>query len=284
MYVSLFSLFWALNILVSRWAIAQGVHPLTLTFQMSLLTIFFLLLYLVAIKSRKIFSGSTSSKVGVIISSLIAGGLANVIGYQGLALSTATNYGFLVKLATVFTIIFAFFFLGEPLSKKKWFFVLVSILGAYFLSTRGNLLTPHMGDILIILSAVGYSSATIIVRKVLKRDMDPDIVSLYRAVFGIVPAFLAVLLFAKPLFSLQFAFPLVLAALTNSLLYIYLNKTLQVASASYMTLMSMSVPVIVAVVAVPLFGDQLNTWQWIGAFLIVVGGIATQTTRVAHHD
>lgn len=282
-YVSLFSLFWAFNILASRYVLQRGIHPLTLSAQSLLLSSVMLLAY-VFFQRKGILTASRRSITGAIVSGIVGGGLAGIVSSYGLQLSTAINFGFLIKTATAFTVLLAFLFLKESLSKPKLFFVLTILVGAYLLSTAGALIVPHVGDIFILLAASGYAGAAVINRKIIKKDIDPDAVSLFRALMGFIVAAPVAFLFTGSIFNTTLFKPVLVVALFQTLLYIYLNKTLSIASASYMTMMSSITPVVVTLFAIPLFGERLTLIQSVGAVLILLGGIATQMTKVANHS
>lgn len=283
LYVSLFSLFWALNILLNRYVLLQGVHPLVLSAETLLLSSLTLLGYFAFTHGKKVFQGSKRSKMGIVISGAVGGGLSGIVASYGLQLSTSINFGFLIKTTAAFTVLLAFLFLKEPLSKAKMFFIILLLFGAYLLSTGGQIITPHLGDILIVAAALCYSTAAVINRKIITKDIHPDLVSFFRAAMGFVVVAPFAFITANSIFSSTHFAPIFLTSLSQTLLFIYLNKTLSVASASYMTMMSMMVPAIVAIVAVPVFRENLNLPQIIGAGLILLSGVAMEKMKVAHH-
>lgn len=283
-YVSLFSVFWAFAILGQKYVIKNGYDPLTLAPTTLLLSTLMLGVYLILSKTYQIKNTSTKSIFGVIVSGIIGGGLANFASIYGLKFTTSLNAGFILKTSTAFTVLFAYLLLKEPISKLKFVLVLVLLAGAYLLSTGGNSITPHSGDLYLIFAAIGFAFASVLNRLYIKRDIHPDLVSFFRALFGTVITSGIVLVLGHPLFSFDM-FPIVLIiSFFQAGVYIYLNKTLSVASASYMTMVSMATPVVVALFAIPLFGESLNTLQWCGAFLIIFSGIMTQVKRVVDHD
>jgi drug/metabolite transporter (DMT)-like permease len=284
LYVSLFSLFWAINILLSRYVLLRGINPLVLASSSLFFTVIILLTYFFTTSQKEVFLSSKKSRNGALISGVIGGGLAGLVAGFGLQLSTSINYGFLIKTATAFTIIFAAGFLKEPLPKKKMFFVILMLLGAYLLSTKGQSLTPHIGDIFILLAAASYSGAAVINRSILKKDINPNAVSFYRALMGFIVVAPVAFFSTGSVLSSTILFPIFLVSVSQALLYIYLNKTLAVASASYMTMLSMSVPVLVAIFAIPFFKETMSSIQIVGAILIVAGGILTEKTKIADHE
>ena len=60
-------------------------------------------------------------------------------------------------------------------------------------------------------------------------------------------------------------------------------RTLKIASASYMTMMSSLTPVLVAILAIVFLKETLVPIQWIGVFLISISGISTQLLKIEKH-
>jgi len=75
--------------------------------------------------------------------------------------------------------------------------------------------------------------------------------------------------------------PIVLVGLTQGFLLIFLNQSFRVASTSYTTMLSMMTPVFVALMAYPLLGEKLILIQWLGAIMIILGGVLTQIKQAA---
>jgi drug/metabolite transporter (DMT)-like permease len=63
--------------------------------------------------------------------------------------------------------------------------------------------------------------------------------------------------------------------------WFYLNRTLKVATASYMTLMSMVTPVLVGILALSFLGETLVWVQGVGAVLIILSGTAISFSDIA---
>ncbi len=282
-YVSLFSLFWSVNIILTRVILQRGVHPIQLSFQTLVGSAVMLLIFLLISNPKSLTQGSKRSIWGAIISGAIGGGLANIVSNIGLNLSAAANFGFLIKTTTAFIVILAYFFLKEPLNKLKVGLVIAMLFGSYLISTKGGLLVPKIGDVFILLGAFGFGAATVINRAVLKKDILPNVVSFYRAAVGMVVSLIFLLITDGVSINLEIIHLIIFSSALQALVYIYLNKTLAVASASYLTIMSMSVPVVVLGMSVLFLGESFILPQIIGAILIVGGGILTQKTKVADH-
>ncbi|NCQ65748.1 MAG: hypothetical protein COZ34_05245 [Candidatus Pacebacteria bacterium CG_4_10_14_3_um_filter_34_15] len=284
-YVSLFSISWSLNIILTRIILQRGIDPIQLAFQTLVGSTIFLAIFLLATNPKSLISGSKKSIFGAIISGVIGGGLANIVSNIGLNLSTAANYGFLIKTSTAFVVLLAYLFLKESLSRLKVILVATMLLGSYLISTKGKLILPQIGDIFILLGALGFAVATIINKAVIKKDILPNVVSFYRALMGAIVSVLFLVVTKNMIsFNTELLFLIILSSFLQSLIYVYLNKTLSVASASYTTIMSMAVPVIVLLISVIFLKELFILPQIIGAILIIGAGIMTQKTKVAHHD
>ena len=72
------------------------------------------------------------------------------------------------------------------------------------------------------------------------------------------------------------------SGLSLALAWIYLNRTLKVATASYMTLMSMVTPVIVGLLALVFLGESLVWVQVVGAGMILASGVVIYFSDIAY--
>ena len=64
--------------------------------------------------------------------------------------------------------------------------------------------------------------------------------------------------------------------------WIYLYRTLHIATASYMTLMSMATPIIVSVLAIVILDEGLVLIQVIGAGMIILAGVVIYLSDIAY--
>jgi len=285
--VSLFSLFWALQILVSKLAFISGAHPVTFTLQAATVALVVLGLAFLPHYWRQLARLPRSVWGSLLLANAIHFGLGGFFSNSGMALTSAINAGFLVKFALVTTILLAWIFLREALTHTKILVVAMMILGGYLISTKGQSLVPQLGDVLIILACLSWSTGNILVKKALNQQaVSGDLISLLRPVSGIPVLLLFVWL--SPLYpgAVQSVFQInygdwslfwhiLGSGIFTALLWTFLNRTLQVATASYMTMMSMMTPVLVSALAVWLLREQLLWVQVFGGALTIVAGIIT---------
>jgi len=222
------------------------------------------------------------------LANAVQSGLGTSLSIIGIALTDAINAGFLVKLSTVTTTLFAWLFLKEKMSWLKAIVIVAMLSGAYLLTTKGQTLYPQVGDLYILGACVWWSLGNVFVRKILQtQSINPDVVTLQKPAAGL-PVYLGLVaisvFFPEWLGGLsqvltwgKISLNILPYALTSGiclgLAWIFLYRTLKVSTASYMTLMSMVTPVIVSALAIGILGEVLVWVQVIGAGMILLSGM-----------
>jgi drug/metabolite transporter (DMT)-like permease len=297
--VMMFSLFWALQIFVSKLGFAAGAD--VLPFQVLMVTVALAtLVALIAGRSWPQLMGLYRERRDIFwklfAANVLQAGLGTSLSIIGIAQTEAINAGFLVKLATVSTIVFAWLMLKEPISASKVMVVVVMLSGAFLLTTKGQRLLPRAGDLFILGACVCWSLGNVMVRKVLKTErVEADAVTMQKPMASL-PVFLALAGISvysawmpgglkEVLRCCSFApayWPYVAGAgVCLGLTWIYLYRTLHVATASYMTLMSMATPVFVSVLAMAFLGERLAWIQAIGGGMILLSGVGIYFSDMA---
>ena len=296
----MFSTFWAFQIFFAKLGFIAGA--MVIPFQVLMLTsAMATLVVLILPKSgpdlRKLFKNHPKIFWKLFLANTLQAGLGTCLSIIGIALTDAINAGFLVKLATVTTILFAWLLLNENMSRMKLAIMFVMLFGAYLLTTKGQSLLPRIGDLFILSACVCWSLGNVMVRKILRtQTVQADVVTMQKP-FASLPVFMM-------LFGISFYFPQLLGELNGvlkcctfsavyipyalgsgvflALAWIYLYRTLHIATASYMTLMSMATPIIVSVLAMVFLNEQLAWIQIIGAGMIILAGVAIYVSDFAY--
>ena len=290
--VLLFSVFWALQIFVGKLAFSEGADPVCFTIQSGVVAFFVLTVYVLPRKIQEIKSTPKGIIGRLMLANAVHFGLGIFFCNAGTALTTAINVGFLVKFGVVTTTFLAWIFIKEKITLPKITSVLTMLLGGFLISTKGELIIPHLGDILIILACLCWSTANVMVRKILRDStVSDEIVSFLRPVAGV--PLLVCFVFLSPLypepirkvfedniFEIISPFFVAVNGLFLALMFLYLNKTLKVASASYMAMMSMATPVIVSILAMVFLRESIQFVQLVGAFLIISSGAVTHYLQI----
>jgi drug/metabolite transporter (DMT)-like permease len=295
----MFSGCWALQIFVTKLGFNAGAQ--VLPFQtLSIVTAILILAILILPKYGAEFGNFIKRQPPLFWKLFFANGIQSGLGtclsIIGISLTEAINAGFLVKLATVSTILFSWLILKERLTVIKILMVITMLSGAYMLTTKGQVLLPRIGDLFILAACVCWSLGNVLVRKFLKTEpIKVDIVTFQKPIAGL-PVILAlvgvsiwnpefffgnqsVLSCCNPsLSSLPFALG---NGICLAMTWTYLNRTLKVSTASYMTMMSMVTPVIVSVLAMVFLHETLAWIQVAGAGMIILSGVVTYFSGVA---
>ncbi len=298
--VLMFSAFWAVQIFVAKLGFLAGA--MILPFQIVLIltataTLALLLLPKSGQKLGQLFKYRPDLFWKLFLANGIQAGLGTSLSIVGIALTDAINAGFLVKLATVTTIFFAWILLKEKLSGLKVAVVIMMLLGAYLLTTKGQSILPRVGDFFIIGACVCWSLGNVMVRKFMKsQTVNADVVTMQKPVAGL-PVFLTLIavsvFFPDLLGNLDellkcCSFPPIFipyaigSGICLAMAWIYLYRTLHIATASYMTLMSMVTPIIVSALALIFLDERLILIQIVGAGLIVLSGMAIYFSDIAY--
>lgn len=294
----MFSLFWAFQIFFAKLGFVAGAN--VLPFQVGMVVAaLFTLVVLILPKSgpelRKLYKFHPSIFWRLYFANILQAGLGTCLSIIGIALTDAINAGFLVKLATITTILFAWLILNENISGLKVIIVFVMLFGAYLLTTKGQTLLPKVGDLIILGACVCWSLGNVMVRKILiTQRVNADVVTMQKPMAGLpVVLLLAGISVYSP--SLPGSLKVVLnccsfapaylpyvagAGLCLGLAWIYLYRTLHVATASYMTLMSMATPIIVSLLAIIFLKERLVWIQIIGAGMIILAGVTIYVSDI----
>lgn len=280
LYVSLYSISWAISIIIARFVLKTGFSPLFLTLEQNFFASIFLL-PIFLIQQKTLSHTSKKSLFGAVLAGILGSGLAVLLSQYGLRLSTSINYSFLIMTSTVFAVIIARFLLKEFITPLKFIFLTMMMIGAFLLSTKGQSLILHSGDIYILIAASIFGLTANISRMIIKKDIQPNIVSFIRVLTAWIFIGSFLFLTGNSLAALRLTLPIVLVGLTQGFLLIFLNQSFLVASTSYTTMLSMMTPVFVALMAYPLLGEKLILIQWLGAIMIILGGVLTQIKQAA---
>lgn len=279
LYVILFSLFWAIDVIISKLAFLKGAQPFVFSYQSFALSAIFLFFYMAFFlkKSKKPMIHSKDIFL-MLFFGVIANGVGQIAGVTGLNLSTASNYGFLIKTTVVFVMLLSFFFLKEKISLKKLFFLALLLSGAYLISTKGTALVPHIGDLFIIIAALGYALVTVFSKKIIHRN-SPEYLSFYRVIGGGLAMLIVSIAMRLEFFDFTYIYYVVADSIAVSLLYIFLYKAIEIKSASYFSMVSMLFSVIVAIFSYFVFGEMMKPVQIIGGILIIGSVIMIEKTK-----
>lgn len=279
LYSLIFSVSWAFNIFFRKIALNQGVEPLPFLLTSSFVSVILLSLYVALLKRGKltVFRTMPIAKLVVLMGLLV--GAAWVFDTLGLSATSSINYSFILKTGFIFSIIFGLVFFREKITKTKLWLILVFGIGSYLITLQGSSFVPAAGDTLVILAALFYSGSTV-AQKFLTKKVDPEVVGWAR----VSSAFLILFVWMSIIGSMNFTFEsptyILLAGILLSFTTVFINKALSVSSVSYLTMMTMTVPVISTILGLLFLKETMNIYEVLGGFLIVCGGIVVNKLKI----
>ena len=211
---------------------------------------------------------------------LIGGGLAFLLFFSGLKLTTSGRAAFLQKTLPLYVTIFAFLFLKEKISKKQITALLLMVIGTVILSsaeiTPSELWSnPHFGDVLVVAATVLWAVENTISRKAMILGENNFIVSFGRMFFGALFLFGIAIIYSKIylIFSvtvIQWLYILISTAVlfVYVLTYYWSLKHINVSKAS--TILSFS-PVITMLLGMFFLNEPVILIQVAGFAAILLG-------------
>ena len=219
-------------------------------------------------------------------------GIGGTLYIFGVSMTNAINAGFLVKFSVVTTTFLAWILLGEKMSGRKLASLAALLVGAYLLTTQGKRLLPHIGDLFILGACLAWSVGNVLIRKGLRdTSASASLVSYLKPLAGL-PIFILLVAGMQQIpalqnerllfegFSLSSAKYAALAGVLLALTWMYLNKSLKIATASYVTMLSTATPVFVTILAVSFLHERLSLLQGIGGGIIILAGISVSFSDI----
>ncbi len=276
-YVIFFSIAWAIQTTINKYALNQGIEPLSFSYQTIFGAAIICLVLLLLSKSK--FQVKKKHFPRLVSIGVLGSGLGTLLTFYGLKYSVSVNYGFLVKTTVFFSIVLAAIFLKEKITRQKILFMTILIVGAYLVSTGGATYIPHWGDLIIILTAFTYSTVNIISKPLLK-EIDADIVTFFRVLIGGIVILLFVPFLVSNYLVVESWFLVIIRSIFLFFTLYFLNKGIQLTTISYITLMSMMYSVFVLILGYFILNETMNFVQIIGAALIILSVIKISTSKV----
>jgi drug/metabolite transporter (DMT)-like permease len=295
--ILIFSFFWALYILQSRAAFAAGarVVPFQIEAGLSALAVFSLAMIPNGLLSemRDLRRDAPAAFWKLALANGIHYGIGGTFYVLGISMTSAINAGFLVKFAVVTTTFLAWILLGERMSRQKLAGIFALLLGAYLLTTQGKQIVPQRGDLLILGACFAWSTGNVLVRQGLRdTSASPALASYLKPLFGL-PVFVLLVALARQIPALtsdRLAFSgfdwghakyAILAGIFLALTWMYLNKSLKITTASYVTMLSTATPVFVAILAAVFLHERMTLPQLIGGGIILLSGSSVSFSDIS---
>ena len=290
LYTLLFVLFWALEIIATKFTLLAGTSVPAMILQTSFFALLFLLVWVLPSEGRKLrelLATDRRTFWRIVIANSCHYTLGTILYCTGISLTTATNAGFLFGLGPIFSTLFARILLHELIPTKRILALSLLLIGAYTLSTEFRTLIPQPGDILIILAVVAWTLGNVLMRRAIRdTKISGDIVSLLKPAAGL-PVFLFIALLSRvfsiepvsalsgPIFQPEMLGYTLVCGVLSALIWIFLYRALKLQEAAYVSILGMATPVLVLLLANIVLGEVGTPLKISGGTMIVVAGIFT---------
>jgi len=268
------------SIFVRKIALIKDVPPITLMVQFILIAFIVLSINLLLFQ-RKNLKKIRSIKYKEWKNIFFAGGalfFAYFISTCGLGFTTSINYSFLNKSNLIFIPLLAFFFLQEKINKEKIFLIFIFFIGVFLVTTSGQFIIPHFGDLLVIIATFFFSSFNIINKNLLK-IIEPEIASWGITSFAALLALIFSFVLKINIFSSVEILLVFLSGLIEGLAILFINKTIQITSMTYYAMMITFTPLINLILGILFLNEMINFIQLIGGIILIISGIMVQRLR-----
>jgi len=275
-YVILFSLFWALDVVLQKYVFSNGAQLFSYSYQMFFIAF---VLFVVCVSIKKKYSFTRKDVIYMFAVGAVIASIAKILAATGINLSLASNYGFIIKTAVVFVVIFSYFWLKEKVTWKKIGMLVLLMFGAYLISTRGEGYSPLLGDIFTLGAAAALACASVLSKKLMHRN-SAEYFSLFRSVGSALSLFVLSLLIYQDPVQVEFIPFSLLGGILAFFTILFLYKTLEVASVTYLSMMSMMFSVMVAVLSFFLLGEVMNSVQMLGGAIIIGSVVMIEKFRL----
>jgi len=211
---------------------------------------------------------------------IVGGGIAFLLFFNGLQLTTAGRAGFLHKTLPLYATVLAFLFLKEKIGMRQGLALLIMLAGlaVMVLSSipAGELwANPQLGDGLVIAATVLWAIENVVAKKAMLKGESNFVVSFSRMFFGGVLLFGIVLFMGNfdsilRLSGTQWIYVLASSALlfTYVLTFYWSIKYINVSKATTILLLA---PVITLILGSMVLHEPAPAWQIVGSALILIG-------------
>lgn len=209
--------------------------------------------------------------------------LGTALTYVGLHLTTAINASLIQASAPVMVAVASAAFLKEPLRPTNWAGVFASVLGVLLIvsgGVPGRLLQGsfHTGDLVLIVSQVGWSAYTIYGRTVLRR-YSPAVATTYAYIVAallLVPISLVEAPLAPILDASALTWAIILfQALLGGLAHVWYYAAIRAVGASRSVVFMNLSPLVGVLLATLLLGEALQPGHLAGGAVVLLGVFLT---------
>jgi len=210
----------------------------------------------------------------------IGGGIAFLLFFSGLKMTTSGRAAFLHKTLPLYVTLFAFLFLKEKIGKKQILALIFMLAGTVILSSAEITPTelwsnPHLGDVLVIAATVLWAVENIISKKAMLLGESNFTVSFGRMFFGALILFGIAAIYGRmhlllSVTAMEWLYIMISTAVLFSYVFTYYLSIKHINVSKASTILTFS-PVITMLLGVVFLKEPAVLVQVAGSFIILAG-------------
>lgn len=271
----------ALTIFFKKIALLVGVPPFRLLLQFMIIAAIIINLnlllfqkkYIINLKKIKTYEWKMIFLAGFFLFG------AYLVGIFGLRFTTSINYSFLIRSSLIFSTLLSYFFLGEKINREMLLLIFFFFIGVYLVSTAGQLIIPHFGDLLILVGALFFASFSI-TQKLINKSVSPEIIGWGVLSSSALYSILASLLLKVNILSLDGIFIIILVGICEVLIVVFMNQAIKVTSVTYYYMMIMLTPILNGFLGIIFLEESFVPIQILGGIIIIFSVILAQRLKL----
>ena len=276
-YALLASFSWATQIVAAKVLLGLGENALNLSFWQTFIAIPFWIWLLSTVHKKVKIKGKD---IALILGQTLVGAVGvTIFNSLGVKYSTAVNFAFLVRTTVIFTVIFAYIFLGEKITLKKVLLSIFILFGAYLLTTNGQKIQLTQGDIYTLIAAACIGLGNTVFGKMLTVRSG----SYFSASITFLLAIPVIFLVGFTNNSIswpQLPWAMVGLAVIWSLNNFFRFKAYHYVSASFIAMIFFLTPVFVSVLALIFLKETMTPIEIVGGILIIIAGVFVERSKI----
>lgn len=265
----------------------SAFSPLTVTFlRVAVSLIFLIFIFSIQKKMGKVLRLVIVNWKKFLALAVFGVGVAMIVGFIGVDLTTAINYGLIYNLSPIFILLFAVPFLREKMRGVDFVFICLAFLGAGIIVTNGQspfvALGRHLvGDLLVLASAVGWALYSVIGTKFSRERPELDSLTITFGSFLCAVIILAPFILTTPSLGTVYEMinwktigaTLALSVLSTALLFVLWFKFIKEKGGVWASLVSLSENLSGVILPIIFLNEKL-TWPIVIGGLLIVAAVA----------
>lgn len=268
-YVTIFSLTWAIQTIVDKVALSRWVDPYVFWVQSTIIAIVLFSTYF--IYQKEVRSLAIMRRPLLILIGIFWSTLPILFTFFSLETGWVVNFGFLIKTVAAFTVIFSIIFLKEWISKKQLLALVLVFLWMFLLVSKDGSMQFSPYDLFAIWAAISLATSNIITSLVIKDWVHPKVITLVRMIYGWFFILVLALILGRDVFEIR-EIPLLFIRWALEFIILFsLIMTIKEAGANYMSSMSSMYSVFVLIFWIVLLWEEVVTLQLLGWWIIIIG-------------